>query len=83
MEKQEIEKLFPINSYLIYISKYGKTNGCLIHQIIYREIHNNKYTAYIKCVSKNDKKFFNEYSIYHCIPDINMNRKMKIKRIID
>jgi len=83
MKKQEIEKLFPINSYLIHTTKYGETRGCQIYLIKYRKIYNNEYTAYIKCRAKNDRFFFNEYSIYECRPDIDMNRKMKIKRIIN
>jgi hypothetical protein len=82
MEKQEIENIFPINSYLIHTTIYGETSGCQIHSIKYRKIYNNTYTAYIKCWSKNDRFFFNEYSIHECRPDIDMNRKMKLKRII-
>jgi len=82
MTKNDIEKRFPIDSYLIYTSKYGETSGIQVYIIKYRKLYNNTYSAYIRCRAKNNKYFFHEYSVYECSPDINMNRKMKLKRLI-
>lgn len=72
----DVIKIFPINTYFIYRSKYGDTSA-----IVYNVIENGN-TYYIESIAKNNKYHINKYNIFDCFPDIKRNMKMQRKKKI-